>query len=161
MRSSNHPGFTLIELVAVIVVLAVLAAVAAPRYFNYRDQAVATNIATNIDLVVRASYQYAMDYRDIPSGHYVNSVPPPLKPYVDDAAFQTTPISGSNIEWQWDRTQPTVAGCFGLQWLSGQRSAADNALAAQIATRLGGTPANGGRVDLSWWGICKPVEDPK
>lgn len=158
MELKRQPGFTLIELVAVIVVLGILAGVAVPRYFSFRDQAVATNIANNIGLVVRASYQYQIDYGDVPSGLFINSLPPQMEPYVDDSAFKSTPVSGSSIQWQWDKTSPSVAGCFGLRWTSGQRSSADNALVANIAASLGGTTASGGRVDVSSWGICKPIE---
>jgi prepilin-type N-terminal cleavage/methylation domain-containing protein len=38
----SRRGFTLVELIAVIVVLAVLAAVAVPRYFDYRERAMAS-----------------------------------------------------------------------------------------------------------------------
>lgn len=38
-RCARSTGFTLVELIAVLVVLAILAGVAAPRFFNYREQA--------------------------------------------------------------------------------------------------------------------------
>ena len=42
--SRRHRAFSLIELIAVMVVLAILAGVAAPRFFNYSDQAKASSL---------------------------------------------------------------------------------------------------------------------
>jgi prepilin-type N-terminal cleavage/methylation domain-containing protein len=61
-RSQHSAAFTLIELIAVIVVLAILAAVAVPKYFDYRDRAIASSMVRTCRVIERAALAYQRDF---------------------------------------------------------------------------------------------------
>ncbi len=154
----RRSAFTIVELIAVIVVLAILAVVLVPRFIDYRDRALITTIAANIDTVVRVSRQYEIDFGALPDGLFNSQLPPPLLTYFDDAPLRTNPMNSPSATWSWDNSDPTIPACFGIAWNVATRTPADDAMLAKAAQQLGGTVDNGGFVELNHWGICKAIE---
>jgi prepilin-type N-terminal cleavage/methylation domain-containing protein len=92
----TRQAFTLVELIAVIIVLAILAAVAVPRYFDYRDRALASAMVRTSRTIQHAVLSYQRDTRSFPPT--TNGATPatsPLAPYLERDFFSAGKVGHS------------------------------------------------------------------
>jgi prepilin-type N-terminal cleavage/methylation domain-containing protein len=108
----RHSGFTLVELIAVIVVLAILAAVAVPRYFDYRQRALASAGAGTLKRVGMAMFAYQRDWAGaLPPNVGSATAPAGMQLYIEPHSW-TTRIAGVYVmDWDTDTSghAPTIA----------------------------------------------------
>lgn len=99
-----HPvrcrAFTLVELIAVIIVLAILAGVAVPRYFDYRERALAAAVAGDLRV-----FQYGLLNCRRGTGAYPNDVGPNQAPagmasFIDSNAWTRLPPIGGLYDYE-------------------------------------------------------------
>ena len=69
MRSSSCPGFTLIELLIVVVVLGILAAIAIPQFTSTADEAKASSLQSNLQVLRRILEMYRFQHNAIYPGY--------------------------------------------------------------------------------------------
>lgn len=86
-------GFTLVELIAVIVVLAILAGVAVPKYFDYRQRALASKLAGEVRAVQSALRQYIAEHGAsmVSSGGMIGD--PTFDRYLDTSRFSAATLA--------------------------------------------------------------------
>jgi prepilin-type N-terminal cleavage/methylation domain-containing protein len=101
-------GFTLVELVAVIIVLAVLAAVAVPRYFDYRERAIASATIRDLRVINRAILAYNIDTGDWPVDVNQGVMPPEIANRLTGNPFRQPAPLGGWYDWQGIATAPQV-----------------------------------------------------
>lgn len=87
-------AFTLVELIAVIVVLAVLAALAVPKYFDYRDRALASRMAAEFRLLANGFQAYQRDNGPTGDGYSFTAFPAGYKKYFEGDPFASKPLTG-------------------------------------------------------------------
>jgi prepilin-type N-terminal cleavage/methylation domain-containing protein len=95
-----HIGFTLVELIAVIIVLAVLAAVAVPRYFDYRDRALASAMVRTCRVFQSGVLAYQRDNGSFPASFSANTLATsPMRNYLDATFIANANIAGPTAGW--------------------------------------------------------------
>lgn len=111
MKSQNHKGFTLIELIVVIAIIAILAAILFPVFASAREKARAISCLSNAKELALASVMYSQDYDE----RYVDGVESygegsgwagQLYPYVKSAGVFRCPDDTSIL--------PGITSSFGL-----------------------------------------------
>jgi prepilin-type N-terminal cleavage/methylation domain-containing protein len=75
-------GFTFIEVLTVMIVMGILATLAILRYIDLRDRATASGMASELNGIRLAAYNYWADHDAWPAEAAAGTVPPGLEPYL-------------------------------------------------------------------------------
>jgi prepilin-type N-terminal cleavage/methylation domain-containing protein len=158
-RRRAERAFTLVELIAVIVVLAILAAVAVPRYFDYRQRAVASAVAADFKTLDRAVWIFHRERGFLPGDMGWNQAF-----HFNDYLFTIPSAGGNTIKpppvdgtfWDWSSVGP---GGILHNWAIGCYAGYAN-YPISIATRQSidaiiddGTLTTGRLRDSAGWGL--------
>jgi len=91
---TNHPGFTLIEILIVVAIIGILAAIAVPNFNNALIKAKVTRVKADMTSIATAIDMYGIDYKGFP-------VP-------GDAMGVTINLSSPNTPWTATKLSPTL-----------------------------------------------------
>ena len=96
----NRRGFTIIELMTVVALIAILASLALLKYQDLRRAAVASKVASELNAVKLAGYNYWADHQAWPADGVAGVVPGALLPHLP-TGFQFA-NAGWRYTLEWD-----------------------------------------------------------
>ncbi len=137
---SSRRGFTFIEILIVMIVIGILAGLATLRYIDLRNRAVASGVATELNGIRLAAYNYWADHESWPPETGPGVVPPGLATYLRQGFTFNRPQF--TLDWEnFMAADGSPSAGNGVMQLGVTATSADPSLmSALAASAAGGAP---------------------
>lgn len=137
---NGRRGFTFIEILTVMIVIGILTTIAVLRYIDIRDRAVASGMASELNGIRLAAYNYWADHDQWPVEAAAGAVPAGLEPYLPRNFSFTRPRY--TIDWEnFVPTDGSASGGNGVMQVGlTVTSSSSSLIHALVLSAAGGAP---------------------